>query len=288
MSGLNVSYNKAGHIFSFSIFDQNLKEIIFKENKYNLSAVQSYLDSFLMFESDSKDSSNVYNGDTFAVSQINSNWRVKPLTVLKRENPNNRFLKGLGVEFNKKAKSKYISFDSSLINNPENIAATKIAADSLNDLKNIYVVWDEAKEKWVDLNEAEYPETNEMNEVMFNILKSSMYTDKFKFGSRRVTAGIPTNYYSKIFRELETLTKDLILWKENKDGKKFFKDFRDLENQEKDSALISDLKEYLFINSILSLPEVLPNIAKKYDFENKNAGVMANGNFYDLIVDAKR
>ena len=89
------------------------------------------------------------------------------------------------------------------------MAEIELAADDLNSLNNIYVRYNEKQDKWENVPTSLHPETNEMNEIMFNIIKSSLYTDKFKFSSSKVTNAIPTKYFAKTFRALETLTKDL-------------------------------------------------------------------------------
>jgi hypothetical protein len=287
-SGLNVAYNKQGHIFSFNVHDQNLKTVVTNEKQFELNAVKSYLESFLMKEGDAKDDKKRYNGDDYITSQINPLWRVKPLTVIKNENPNNRFLRGIGVDTNFRDKVRVMTFNSSLMNTAENIAEMELAADALNGLNNIYVRWNEKQEKWENVPASLHPETNEMNEVMFNIIKSSLYTDKFKFSSNKVTAAIPTKYFAKLFRELETLTKDLILWQVNDEGNKYYKDFSDLDRKTQSVSALSQIKENIFINTIFSIPNVLPNVRNKYNFDNKEAGILPNGNVYDFFIDASK
>ena len=91
-SGLNVAYNKAGHVFSFNVHNQDLVTVITNDKQFELNAVKSYLESFLMKEGEAKDDKKRYEGDKYVVSQINPLWRVKPLTVIKKENPGNKFL----------------------------------------------------------------------------------------------------------------------------------------------------------------------------------------------------
>lgn len=287
-SGLNVAYNKAGHVFSFNVHNQDLVTVITNDKQFELNAVKSYLESFLMKEGEAKDDKKRYEGDKYVVSQINPLWRVKPLTVIKKENPGNKFLRSIGVDTNFRDKVRVMTFNSSLMNTAENIAEMELAADALNNLNNIYVRWNEKQEKWENVPASLHPETNEMNEVMFNIIKSSMYTDKFKFGSNKVTSAIPTKYFAKLFRELETLTRDLILWQTNEEGNKYYKDFTDLDKKNQQVSTLSQIKENIFINTIFSVPSILPNVKNKYDFDNKEAGVLPNGNIYDFFINAAK
>lgn len=287
-SGLNVAYNKSGHIFSFNVHNQDLVTVISNDKQFELNAVKSYLESFLMKEGEAKDDKKRYEGDKYVVSQINPLWRVKPLTVIKKENPSNKFLRSIGVDTNFRDKVRVMTFNSSLMNTAENIAEMELAADALNSLNNIYVRWNEKQEKWENVPASLHPETNEMNEVMFNIIKSSMYTDKFKFSSNKVTSAIPTKYFAKLFRELETLTRDLILWQVNEEGNKYYKDFTDLDKKNQQVSTLSQIKENIFINTIFSVPNILPNVRNKYDFDNKEAGILPNGNIYDFFINAAK
>lgn len=287
-SGLNVAYNKSGHVFSFNVHNQDLVTVITNEKQFELNAVKSYLESFLMKEGEAKDDNKRYNGDQYVVSQINPLWRVKPLTLIKKENPSNKFLRSIGVDTNFRDKVRIMTFNSSLINTAENIAEMELAADALNSLNNIYVRYNEKQEKWENVPASLHPETNEMNEVMFNIIKSSMYTDKFKFSSSKVTSAIPTKYFAKLFRELETITRDLILWQTNEEGNKYYKDFSDLDKKNQQVSTLSQIKENIFINTIFSVPSILPNVKNKYDFDNKEAGILPNGNIYDFFINAAK
>lgn len=287
-SGLNVAYNKAGHVFSFNVHNQDLVTVVTNDKQFELNAVKSYLESFLMKEGEAKDDKKRYDGDKYVVSQINPLWRVKPLTLIKKENPSNKFLRSIGVDTNFRDKVRIMTFNSSLMNTAENIAEMELAADALNNLNNIYVRWNENQEKWENVPASLHPETNEMNEVMFNIIKSSMYTDKFKFSSNKVTSAIPTKYFAKLFRELETLTRDLILWQTNEEGNKYYKDFTDLDKKNQQVSTLSQIKENIFINTIFSVPNILPNVRNKYDFDNKEAGILPNGHIYDFFINAAK
>lgn len=287
-SGLNVSYNKDGHVMSLAIHAQDLKTVTSNEKQFQLNAVKSYLESFLMKEGETKDDKKRYNGDQYITSQINPMWRLKPLTLIKKENPNNKFLRGIGVDTNFRDNVRVMTFNNSLMNTPENMAEMEISADELNSLSNIYVRYNEKQEKWENVPASLHPQTNEMNEVMFNVLKSSLYTDKFKFSSSKVTNAMPTKYFAKTFRALETLTRDLILWQTNEEGNKYYKDFDDLDKKNQQVSTLSQIKENIFINTIFSIPAILPNVKGKYSFDNKEPGILPNGNIYDFFIDAKK
>ncbi len=291
-SGLNVAYNNDNHLFSLSIQNQKLLTIKKEDTQFQLTAVRSYINAFLMKEGEAFDNTRNYDGDNFVISQVNPEWRIKPLTVVKRENSNNKFLRGLGVDTNFRDKVRIMTFDSSTANTAENLAEVEQAVHELNNLKNIYVRKDK-KGRWVDVPSNLYPETSEMNEITFNILKASLYIDKFKFGMSKATNVIPPIYFQKIFLTLETLVKDLIYYQKSTQGNKYYKDYTDLDNQRKDSSALNDIRENLFINTIFSIPTVLPNLRSilpntkdRFKFVNRQAGILYNGNVYDLYFDA--
>lgn len=292
-SGLNVSYNNDAHLFSLSIQDQKLLTVQKEDKEFQLTAVRSYVNAFLMKEGEAFDQTRNYDGDNFVVSQVNRDWRIKPLAVIKRENPNNKFLRGLGVDTNFRDKVRIMTFDGSVANTAENLAEVEQGVHELNSLKNIYVRQDK-KGRWVDVPSTLYPETTEMNEVTFNIIKASLYIDKFKFGMSKATNVIPPIYYQKIFLTLETLVKDLIYYQKSPQGNKYYKDFTNLDNVNKDVSALSDIKENLFINTIFSIPTVLPNLKSvlpntkdRFKHVNRQAGILFNGNIYDLYLDAQ-
>lgn len=291
-SGLNVSYNNDQHLFTLSIQDQKLLTIKKDDKEFSLTAVRSYINAFLMNEGEAMDSTRNYNGNNYVVSQVNPEWRLKPLTVIKRENAENKFLRGLGIDTNFRDKVRVMTFDSGQANTAENLAEIEQAVHALNSLNNIYVRQDK-KGRWVDVPSNLYPETSEMNEVTFNILKASLYIDKFKFGMSKATNVIPPIYFQKIFLTLETLVKDLIYYQKSPQGNKYYKDFTDLDNQGKDNSALNDLRENLFINTVFSIPQVLPNLKSmlpntkdRFKFINRQAGILNNGNIYDLYFDA--
>jgi hypothetical protein len=245
-----------------------------------------------MQEGEIYDNTKNYNGDNFVVSQINPEWRIKPLSLIKRQNQDNKFLRGLGIDTNFRDNVRIMTFNSSLVNTAENLAEVEQAVNELNNLKNIYVRLDK-KGRWVDVPSSLHPETTEMNEVTFNILKSSLYIDKFKFSSSKATNVLPPIYFQKIFLSLETLVKDLIYYDVNPEGNKYYKDFTDLTNQTNESSAIENIKENMFINTIFSVPTVLPNLKSllpnvnnRWKMVNRQAGVLSNGNIYDMYFDA--
>lgn len=291
-SGLNIPYNNDAHVFSLGIQNQTLTTIKKDDKEYQLGTVKSYLNSFLMKEGEVYDSTKNYDGNNFVVSQVNPQWRLKPLAIIKKQNPDNKFLKGVGIDTNFRDKVRVMTFNSSLVNTAENLAEIEQAVNQLNGLNNIYVRLDK-KDRWVDVPASLHPETIEMNEVVFNILKSSLYTDKFKFSSSKATNVIPPQYYQKIFQSLDTLTRDLILWNNGSNGNKYYKDFSDLENEDNQRSALSDIKENLFINTIFSIPTVLPNLKSmlpntkdRFKMLNRQSGILNNGNIYDLYFDA--
>lgn len=297
-SGLNVEFNKDGHLFSLGINTQELATVTGKDGQqFQLSAVRSYVNSFLMKEGEAYDGTKNYAGNSYLVSQINPEWRVKPLSVIKKQNSSNKFLRGLGIDTNFRDKIRIMTFDGNLVNTPENLAEIEQAIHQIKGLNNIYVRYNQKQNKWEDVPASLHPVTEEMDEVVFNILKTSLYTDKFKFSMSKVTSVIPPVYFAKIFQSLETLTKDLIYYNKNEKGEKYYKDFSNLENRENTRSALSDIKENLFINTILSVPTVLPNLAsmspKKRDGKKNYApimrdpGLLPNGNVYDLYFDAK-
>jgi hypothetical protein len=287
-SGLNISYNKDNNLMSLGIQGQKLTTIKKDDKEYQLGTIKSFLNSFLMKMDEAYDSTKNYDGNNFLVSQINPDWRIKPLTVIKKQNSDNRFLKGIGVDTNFRDKVRIMTFNSSLTNTPENLAEIEQAVHELNNLNSIYVRLDK-KGRWVDVPSSLHPETNEMNEIVFNILKSSLYTDKFKFSSTKATNVIPPIYFQKIFRSSDTLVRDLILWNVADNGNKYYKDFSNLENQGNERSALSDIKENLFINTILSIPTVLPNLGSLLKGTGKRqwqSGILPNGNIYDLFFEA--
>lgn len=304
-SGLNIKYNSAGHLYSLTIQGQDLATIEGRDGQqYQLNAVRSYVNSFLMKEGDALETvteksggKNVrvthYKGEDYIKSQINPEWRLKPLSVIKKENRDNKFLRGLGIDMNFKEKIRVMTFNTNMVNNAENFAEVEKAVHELNGFTNIYVKLNEATGKWEDVPMAEHPVTDEMSEITFNILKASLYIDKFKFGTTRVTGIIPPSYYVNIFREHDTLVKDLIYFQKNEAGVKYFKDFTDLTNKSKNTSVIGDIKENLFINTIFSIPNVLPNLksilpsSKDRRHRIRQAGILPNGNIYDLYFDSK-
>jgi hypothetical protein len=291
-SGLNISYNNDNHLFSLSIANQKLLTIRDKEDQeFTLGTVRSYIESFLMREKYFYDNTKNYNGNDFIVSQINPEWRLKPLGLIKAQNPDNKFLKGIGIDTNFRDKVRIMTFNGSLVNTAENLAEVEQATHELNNLNNIYVRLNK-KGKWEDVPASLHPETPEMNEITFNILKSSLYIDKFKFGMTKATNVIPPIYFQKIFQSLETLVKDLIYYQKSEQGNKYYKDFRDLNNQGNTRSALSDLKENLFMNTIFSVPTVLPNLRSVipskdgWKHVNRQAGILHNGNIYDMYLDA--
>jgi hypothetical protein len=185
-----------------------------------------------------------------------------------------------------------MTFNNSLVNTAENLAEIEQAVHELGTLRNIYARKDK-KGRWVDVPSSLHPETNEMNEVTFNILKSSLYVDKFKFGMSKATNVIPPIYYQKIFQSLETLVKDLIYYQKSPQGNKYYKDFTDLNNVNNQNSALDNIKENLFINTIFSIPtvlpnlrSVLPNVKDRFKYVNRQAGILYNGNIYDLYLDA--
>lgn len=291
-SGLNIAYNNDNHLFSLNIQNQNLVTIKKDNKEFQLSAVKSYLNSFLMKEGEVYTSTKNYDGDNYLVSQINPDWRLKPLVLVKQQNPDNKFLKGVGIDTNFRDKVRIMTFNNSLVNTAENLAEIEQAVNQINNISNIYVRQDK-KGRWVDVPSSLHPETPEMNEVVFNILKASLYTDKFKFSSSKATNVIPPSYYQKIFQALETLTKDLIYYQKANNGNKYYKDFSDLTNQNNERSALSDIKENLFINTIFSIPTVLPNLKSvlpntkdRFKYLNRQGGILYNGNIYDLYFDA--
>jgi hypothetical protein len=291
-SGLNIAYNDDNHLFSLSISNQKLLTIRDKEDQqFTLGTVRSYIESFLMREKYFYDSSRNYNGDDFVISQINPEWRLKPLGLIKSQNPNNKFLKGIGIDTNFRDKVRIMTFNGSLVNTAENLAEVEQAVNELNNLSNIYVRLNK-KGKWEDVPSSLHPVTSEMNEITFNILKASLYIDKFKFGMSKATNVIPPIYFQKMFQSLETLVKDLIYYQKSETGNKYYKDFRDLDNQGNTRSALSDLKENLFVNTIFSIPTVLPNLRNiipnknGWKHVNRQAGILYNGNIYDMYLDA--
>lgn len=291
-SGLNVSYNNDNHLFSLGIKDQNLTTLTREDREIQLGAVKSYINAFLMKDAEAYTSSKNYDGDNFVVSQINPNWRIKPLTIIKKQNADNKFLRGVGVDTNFRDKVRIMTFNNSLVNTAENLAEIEQAVHEMSNLKNIYVRKDK-KGRWVDVPSSLHPETTEMNEVVFNIIKASLYIDKFKFGLSKATNVIPPIYYQKVFQALETLIKDLIYYQKSNEGFKYYKDFSDLSNQSNERSALSDIKENLFINTIFSIPTVLPNLKsvlpntrERFKHLNRQAGILPNGNIYDLYFDA--
>lgn len=298
-TGLNISYNNNQHLFSLSIKNQELATIKKDDQEFQLTAVKSYLNGFLLKESEAYDANKNYDGDNFIVSQINPEWRIKPLAVIKKQNTDNKFLRGIGIDFNFRDKVKTMTFNSSLVNTIENLAEIEQAVNAINGLSNIYVRKDN-KGRWVDvpsslhpLIEVTNPKGDDMGEIIFNIIKASIYTDKLKFGSNKVTNVLPPIYFKKIFLELQTLTKDLFIYNKSSNGNKYYKDFSDLENQTNETSAIANIKENLFVNTMFSLPGVLPNLrtiiptgVNKWKVLNRQGGIMNNGNIYDLYFDA--
>ncbi len=289
-SGMNISYNDGNHMFSLGIQDQKLN-VIKNENSKDiyLGPVRSFLGQFLMKGKDIQEGH--YNGDDYVISQINPAWRLKPLSLIKKQNKENKFLRNLGIDFNFRDKVNVMTFNSDLVNSAENMAEIEQAVNQLNSLNNIYVT--KSGNDWVELPANEHPYTPEMNEVIFNILKSSLYTDQFKFSSSKVTNVIPTKYFKNIFSNLDTLTKGLILYDKSSTGEKYYKDYSDSSNESNNYSAISNIKENLFINTIMSVPTVLPNIAGKKNADGSpiwtskaKPGILANGNIYDLFIDA--
>lgn len=290
-SGLNVSYNDDNHLFSLAINTQELATISSGDQQFTLTAVRSYINAFLMKEGEAM-SGRTYHGDSFVQSQINPDWRLKPLAIIKRENPNNKFLRGLGVDTNFKDKVRIMTYDVSTANTAENLAEVEQGVNELNNLRNIYVKQDKNGD-WVDVPSNEHPETPEMNEITFNILKASLYIDKFKFSMSRATNVIPPKYFQKMFLSLETLVKDLIYYQKSTQGNKYYKDYTDLDNQTNNVSALGNIKENLFINTIFSVPTVLPNLrvalpnsAERWRHLHRQAGILPNGNVYDLYFDA--
>jgi hypothetical protein len=295
-TGLNISYNNNNHLFSLSVQDQKLLTVNVSNKRgdfeFTLEAVRSYIESFLMKEADIYTNNGNYKADNYIVSQINPEWRLKPLALIKKENGNNKFLRSLGIDTNFRDKIRIMTFNSSLANTAENLAEIEQSVNELNNLRNIYVVKDKAG-NWVDLPSNQHPVTPEMSEIIFNILKTSLYTDKFKFGSSKATNVIPPSYYQNIFLELETLVKDLMYYNKSNSGNKYYKDFKNLDNQTNNKSALADIKENLFINTIFSIPTVLPNLSsvlpnKKEKFKHvfRQAGILNNGNIYDMYLDA--
>lgn len=294
-SGLNITYNNGQHIFSLSIANQSLSTITNKQGEqFQLGAVKSYINSFLMKEGEAYDDKKNYNGETYAVSQINPEWRIKPLTIIKKQNPDNKFLRGVGVDTNFRDKVRIMTFDSGLVNTAENMAEVESAINNLKNLPNIYVRYNPKQDKWEDVPSSQHPVTDEMDEIVFNIIKASLYTDKFKFSMSKATNVIPPAYYHKVFLSLETLIKDLIYYQKSDKGDKYYKDFSDIHNQDNTRSALSDIKENLFINTIFSIPTILPNLKTvlpgkskdRWKMLNRQAGMLPNGNIYDLYLDA--
>lgn len=291
-TGLNISYNGNQHLFSLGIQTQNLTTIKKDDMEFQLTAVKSYLNAFLMKEAEAYDSNKNYAGDNFVVSQINPEWRLKPMAVIKRQNSDNKFLRGVGIDTNFRDKLRVMTFNSALVNTAENLAEIEQAVNAIGGLSNIYVRKDN-KGRWVDVPSSLHPVTPEMNEVVFNIIKASVYTDKLKFGSNKVTNVIPPIYFKNIFLALQTLTKDLLIYNKSAQGNKYYKDFSDLENQTNQNSAMANIKENLFVNTMFSLPGVLPNLrtviptgVNKWKVLNRQGGIMNNGNIYDLYFDA--
>jgi len=290
-SGLNVGYNNDNHLFSLAINTQELQTFSDGDQQFTLTAVRSYINAFLMKEGEAISGRN-YDGDSFVVSQINPDWRLKPLAIIKRENPNNKFLRGLGIDTNFRDKVRIMTYDVSTANTAENLAEVEQGVNELNTLRNIYVKQDK-NGNWIDVPSNEHPETPEMNEITFNILKASLYIDKFKFSMSRATNVIPPKYFQKIFLSLETLVKDLIYYQKSTQGNKYYKDFTDLDNQTNSTSALGNIKENLFVNTIFSVPTVLPNLRtvlpnsrERWRHLHRQAGILPNGNVYDLYFDA--
>jgi hypothetical protein len=281
-------------LFSLSIANQNLVTVTSKDGEqFQLGAVKSYVNAFLMKEGEVLDDNKNYDGDNYVVSQINPEWRLKPLALIKKQNSENKFLRGLGIDTNFRDKVRIMTFDNSLVNTAENLAEIEQAVHQLKSLNNIYVRYNQKQGKWEDVPASLHPVTNEMDEIVFNILKASLYTDKFKFSMSRATNVIPPVYFQKIFQSLETLTKDLIYYQKNEQGNKYYKDFSNLNNTENERSALSDIKENLFINTIFSIPTVLPNLKSvlpstkdRFKYLNRQSGILPSGNIYDLYFDA--
>lgn len=283
-TGLNIPYNDGQHTLSLSVQDQKLEYI---ENIQNyLGPVQSYLNQFLMGEKNLYVNGK-YNGNNYLQSQINPSWRIKPISLLKLENKDNKFLRGLGVDFNFAEKVQTLTFNSDLVNSAENLADMEKSINEIGNMSNIYVMEDESG-NWINLPSNSHPSTPDMNEVIFNIIKSSLYTDKLKFSSGKATNVLPTQYFTKIFQSLDTVTRDLMLYRKSAEGNKYYKDYKNNKNYTNQTSGINDIKENLFINTIFSNPDILPNIQGKYEFSNKNAGMLPDGNVYDLFINAAK
>jgi hypothetical protein len=291
-SGLNIRYNNGEHLFSMSIADQDLMSVTARDGReFQLNAVRSYVNQFLMQEGEVLVGNN-YNGDIYPKSQINPEWRLKPLVLIKKQNGSNQFLNGIGVTDNFRDRVRIMTFNGNLANTAENLAAIERAVNDTNTLNNIYVR--KVGDRWEDVPTSEHPHTPEMNEVLFNIIKTSLYVDKFKFSMSRVTNVIPPKYFQGVFLNLETLIKDLFYYRKNGNNRKYYKDFSDLDNTSREDSVLNDIRENLFINTIFSIPNVLPNLksiiprtADRYSHIFKQAGILPNGNIYDLYFDGR-
>lgn len=303
LTGINVTYNKTdtneGNILSLSISDQDLQNDSFivkgdskngvqkqgEEVTYQMNAVKSFVNRFYL-ENKKHFVNGKYAGDKYLQSQINPEWRLKPLSLIrsedKKSNNKNAFLQSL--DFRIKDGINKISFNSNLKDSPEGLAELEQNVNDLNSLTNIYVKKNE-KGDWVNVEAKEYPATQEMGEIIFNLLKASIYTDKMKFASNRVTAVIPIKYTIKIFKSLDANLTNMLYYQKNQNGDKYYFDYKDSKNLNNTNSVINDIKQNLLVNSLFSINDLLPKIRKsdKKTFEDK-AGVTKNGAVYDLSV----
>lgn len=294
-SGLNISYNKAGNLFSMGVRDQELQNTLTNDGEtITLGTTRSYLDQFLMDGKDfyTQDKSKRYNGSRYLKSQINPEWRLKPLGLVIEENKavSNKFLEGISIDLFVKNYTKIITFNSNSVNNQENMAELQRDVAALNNLSNIYVKQDPKTGEWINVSPEDHPsEVDEMGEVIFNILKSSFYSDQFKFNSSRAISVIPPVYFVKLFNSFDNLLRDLFYYRgKNNLGMRYYKDYKSQSSELNSFSAISDIKENLFINTILSQPDILPDIRSKIDFKNnKDSGILGDGSIYDLVINAK-
>lgn len=296
LTGISITYNKTdtskGHLLSFDISKQDLQNDSFLKKDgskvdYKMNAVRSFLNKFLLELKDSK-FGNRYNGDKFLQSQINPKWRLKPISVIRQENSGkdsivSKFLNSLDLYKDVNTYTDRVSFNSNLVDSPEGLAELEQSIHGLNSLTNIYVYKDK-QGNWVNVPSDQYESTEEMGEVIFNLLRSSIYTDKFKFASNRVSAIIPVEYSIKIFQSLDAALNNMLLHNKNLKGEKYYFDYNDPKNLNNRNSSINNIKENILINSIISVNDLLPKLSRSLKGKKFQAGITNTGNMYDLSV----